>query len=293
MPEAGPATPVAVVAGRGELPKRVAEARRDAGMPYLLIVFPDCWEDWMADHPHERHEFEKAGRLFRSLGGQGVTHIVFAGGMHRPRLRPWRADWTALCLLGRALTLLRKGDDEMLRGFAAFFEARGLRMLGPHEVLGEDFMAPRGALGRVAPTAIDRQDAGRAARIVQTLGPLDVGQGAVVAAGVCLAIEAIEGTDLMLARLADLPSERRATAPPPCGVLYKGLKPGQDRRMDLPTIGPETVERIVAAGLNGIVVAADQTLVMDPDATRAAADRAGVFVFGATEDDLADWGARG
>ena len=289
MPDAGPATPVAIVAGRGDLPRQLAERRRAANLPYLLVVFPDCWEDWMGEHPCETHEFEKAGRLFRSLKEQGTTHIVFAGAMNRPKLRPWRVDLTALRLLGKAATLLRKGDDEMLRGFAAFFEARGLTMLGPNDILGGDLAIDAGAMGFHTPTPVDRRDAAKAALIVRTLGPLDVGQGAVVAAGLCLAVEAIEGTDLMLERLADLPADRRATTPPPCGVLFKGPKPGQDLRIDMPTIGEKTVRNAAAAGLNGIVVAANETLVLNRAATRAAADKAGLFIFGATPDDLAAW----
>jgi UDP-2,3-diacylglucosamine hydrolase len=287
----GPATPLAIVAGRGALPRRIAEQRAAAGLPYFLVIFRGSFEPWMADHPHQHHEFEKAGRLFRALRAAGTTHVVFAGAMARPRLRPWRADLRALRLLVRALALLQRGDDAMLRGFAAVFEAEGLSMLGPHEILGGQAMVPQGALGARAPGAHDRRDAAQAARIVAALGPLDVGQGAVVAGGLCLAVEAIEGTDLMLARVAELPPDRRAAAPPPAGVLYKGPKPGQDRRLDLPAIGPETVAGTARAGLKGIVVAAGETVLLDASATRRAADQAGIFVYGATPDELASWTA--
>lgn len=290
MPDpAGPPGVLAVIAGRGDLPRKIAERRAQAGLPYLLVVFQECWEDWMSAHPHQRHVFEKIGRLFRDLRAAEATHVVFAGGMHRPRLKPLQFDLKAVTVAARALALLRKGDDEMLRGFARIFESEGLTMIGPGDVLGASMMVSAGALGRLAPSETDCRDAARAARIVTTLGPLDVGQGAVVAAGVCLAVEAIEGTDLMLARLAELPPERRAAAPPPAGVLFKGPKPGQDRRMDLPTIGPDTVRGAQAAGLNGIVVAAGETLLMDGSGTRQAADKAGIFVFGATPQELAAW----
>jgi len=290
MPEGGPPGLVAIVAGRGDLPRRLAEARAAAGLPYLLIVFPGSFAPWMADHPHQHHRFEKVGRLFRALREAGARHVVFAGAMHRPQLKPWRADLTALTVVLRSYRLLRQGDDAMLRGFARFFEARGIALIGAAEVLGDDLTVPPGPLGAHGPSAEDRADAARAARIVAALGPLDIGQGAVVARGLCLAVEAIEGTDLMLARLADLPAERRAAAPPPAGVLYKGPKPGQDRRMDLPTIGPGTVAGAAKAGLAGIVVTAGETILMDASGTRQAADRAGLFVFGATARDLAAWG---
>lgn len=287
--QAGPPTLLAIIAGRGPLPRQIAERRAAARLPYLLVVFQDCFEPWMADHPHERHEFERAGAVFRALRHWAATHVVFAGAMNRPRLKVWRADLKALGLLARALRLLGKGDDAMLRGLAGIFEAEGLTMIGPRDVLGDDLTVPAGALGTQSPSERDRSDAARAARIVAVLGPLDVGQGAVVADGVCLAVEAIEGTDLMLARIADLPAERRASSPPPVGVLFKGPKPGQDRRLDLPTIGATTVEGARRAGLNGIVVAAGETVLLDGPATRAAANAARLFVYGATPEELTEW----
>lgn len=285
----GPAGLLAIIAGRGDLPRKIAERRRDAGLPVILVIFPDCWEDWMQDFPHQTHTFEKIGALFRALRQEGATHVVFAGAMNRPKLQLWRLDLKAATIAAKAMTLLGKGDDEMLRGFAKIIEGEGLTMVGPQELLGDQMKVRPGALGQRKPSDADMADAVRAARVVHTLGPLDVGQGAIVAGGVCLAVEAIEGTDLMLARLADLPEERRASVPPPSGVLFKGPKPGQDQRLDLPTIGPDTVRGAAAAGLNGIIVAAGETLLMDEAATRQAADQAGLFVFGATPEQLARW----
>ena len=287
--DAGPSTPLAVIAGRGELPRLVAEARAAAGLPYLLVVFQGCWEPWMAAHPHQHHEFERPGRLFRTLGAAGVTHAVFAGAMTRPRLSYRRLDLKALTLLARAAALMRRGDDAMLRGFAGLIEREGIRMLGAQDILGGQALVPNGPLGARTPSPRDRQDAALAARIAAATGEIDIGQGAVVAHGLCLAVEAIEGTDLMLARIAALPAERRAAAPPPAGVLYKGPKPGQDRRLDLPAIGPATVAGAAAAGLNGIVVAAGETVLLEGADTRAAADQAGLFVYGATPAELAEW----
>ena len=272
---------LAIFAGRGALPRRIAEARATAGLPYIVIVFEGCEEPWMASHPMERHAFERAGRLFRSLTRAGVTDVVFAGAMLRPRLRPWRMDWSSLRLLGRALRLIGQGDDAMLRGFVAVFEERGMRVVSTADAAGDDLTIPPGPLGRLRPSVEDMADAARAAQIVAALGPLDVGQGAVVARGLCLAVEAIEGTDLMLARVAELPAERRQAALPPSGVLYKGPKPAQDRRFDLPAIGPTTVEGAARAGLKGIVAAAGETQLLEPEKVREAADRLGLFVYGA------------
>ncbi|MEO1467488.1 MAG: UDP-2,3-diacylglucosamine diphosphatase LpxI [Pseudomonadota bacterium] len=281
-----PGGTLAIVAGTGALPREIVGACREAGRRYLLVLFPDCEAAWMAAHPRQHHRFERVGALFRGLGAAGVDEVVFAGAMHRPRLRPWTADLTALALLPRALALLAKGDDAMLRGFAAIFERRGIRLTGPAAILGTRATLPEGPLGRRAPGPGDWADARRAAAIVRALGPLDVGQGAVVANGLCLGIEAIEGTDIMLARVAALPPGRRRRAPPPSGVLVKMPKPGQDRRLDMPAIGPDTVRAAKAAGLRGIVGLAGATLVIDRAETGAVADALGLFVVGAGEAAL-------
>lgn len=282
----GPPGCLAIVAGRGTLPRRIAEARAAAGLPYVLVLFPGCFEPWMAEHPRQDHLFEKVGRLFAGLARAGVVGVVFAGAMTRPRLRPWLGDWTALKLLPRALALLARGDDAMLRGFAAIFEERGIRLWGAQEILGGGATMAPGVLGRHAPARQARSDAAAAARIVTALAPHDVGQAAVMANGLCLGIETIEGTDIMLERIAALPPERRRRAPPPSGVLVKIPKAGQDPRLDAPTIGPATVRAAAAAGLSGIAGLAGATQLLDPEETVAVADRLGLFVWGASARDL-------
>ncbi|MEM6974001.1 MAG: UDP-2,3-diacylglucosamine diphosphatase LpxI [Pseudomonadota bacterium] len=278
---------LAIVAGQGALPRQIVEARRADALPYVVIVFPGLEAEWMAGHPVQHHRFERVGALFRGLTAAEAEAVVFAGAMQRPRLRPWQADTAALMLLPRALALLARGDDAMLRGFAAIFERRGLRLVGAQEVLGGHALMAETTLGPRRPGAADWADARRAAEIVRALGPLDIGQGAVVARGLCLAVEAAEGTDMMLERIAMLPPERRRRAPRGTGVLLKMPKPGQDRRLDLPTIGPETVRRAAKAGLAGVVVEAGATLVIDAAAVAAVAEAHGLFVTGARPADLA------
>lgn len=283
---AGPAGLLAIVAGDGALPRRLAEARARAGLPYLVVSLPGTEAPWMAKHPHQHHRYERIGAFLAGLRQAGVSHLVLAGGITRPRLRPWAADWALLRRLPRILRLLRRGDDGLLRGLEAMLAEEGFAVIGPEEVLGGEALLGAGPLGRLVPGPADLVDAGRAARIVEALGPLDVGQGAVVARGLCLAIETIEGTDLMLARVAALPAERRRAAPAPSGVLWKAPKPGQDRRLDRPAIGPATVEGAVAAGLAGICVAADEVLCPERDDLRRAADAAGIFVYGVRPEEL-------
>lgn len=276
---------LAIIAGRDDLPRLIAEAARDEAAPYLVISFPADTQDWMAEHPHQEHEYEKPARLFRALRGAGVTDVVFAGATARPQLRPWRFDHGALTVAPKVLKLLRRGDDGLLSGLARIFEAEGFRMRGAEECLPGLAIQP-GVATRAQPSDQDRQDASIGAAILRDLGPHDVGQAVVIARGLCLGLEAIEGTDALLSRIAELPPERRRRAPPPAGVLVKLPKPGQDRRVDLPTIGARTVEGAAEAGLSGIVVEAGGANLLDRRETIGAADRLGLFLWAAREGEL-------
>jgi DUF1009 family protein len=281
-PRAGPVGKLAIIAGRDALPRLIAEHRRAAGLPYLVISFAGGAASWIEGHPHQAHRFEKAGRLFAALREAGCSHVVFAGAMDRPRLKPWRADGKAVKLVGKVMALMARGDDGLLSGLAGIFEAEGLTVIGAQDCVG-GLTCGEAVLGRHQPELPDRADAARGAAILAALGPLDVGQAVVVAGGVCLGVEAIEGTDALLARVAALPGERRQM---PGGLLVKMAKPGQDRRFDLPSIGPRTVEGAVRAGLRGIVIEADGANILERDATIRAADDAGLFLWSAAAETL-------
>jgi DUF1009 family protein len=272
---------LAILAGRDALPRLIAEQRQAEGLPYLVVSFGEALEPWMAAHPHQAHEFEKAGALFAALRRAGCRQVVFAGAMDRPRLKPWRADGKAMALMGKAIELLARGDDGLLSGLAAIFEREGFRVIGAQDCLA-GLTAEPGLLGRHLPSERDRADAVRGAAILAALGPLDVGQAAVVASGLCLGVEAVEGTDALLARVGGLRGRG-----PEGGVLVKLAKPEQDRRFDLPTIGPRTVDGAVRAGLGGIVVEAGAALLIDRVSTVRAADSAGLFLWSATRAELA------
>jgi DUF1009 family protein len=162
---------------------------------------------------------------------------------------------------------------------AGVFEAEGFAVRAPHEIL-PDLIAPAGTLGRVAPSARDRDDVRRAAEIVAALGAADVGQAAVVAQGICLGLESIQGTDALLDFVARTGAGFRPDPKGPRGVLFKAPKPSQDLRLDLPAIGPGTVERAAAAGLAGVAVQAGGVMILGYAATVAAADAGGLFIWG-------------
>ncbi|MFT3974511.1 MAG: UDP-2,3-diacylglucosamine diphosphatase LpxI [Amaricoccus sp.] len=266
---------LAIVAGRGELPRLLAEACATRGRPYRVVVFEGVELAWLDGHPSIAARFEKPGRLFAALREAGMEAVVFAGGLARPAIRPLAFDLKMLCLAPRLLKGIRAGDDTTLRLVAQIFEAEGLRVEAAQDILPE-LPATPGVHGDVLPSDADRADAARAAAIVAAMGAADVGQAAVVAGGICLGLESIQGTDAMLGFVAATDPGLRPRAR---GVLYKGPKPAQDRRMDFPAIGPGTLAAAAKAGLAGVVVEAGGVMILDHAATVAAANAAGLFLW--------------
>ena len=219
-----------------------------------------------------------AGEILALLRRHGCTDLVLVGPVRRPSLLDLRPDAEGARILARIGRAAFAGDDGLLAAVVRVLGEEGFRVLGAHEVVTEA-VGPKGVLGSIRPDAAARADIDRGAAVTRALGSVDVGQGCVVQQGIVLAVEAIEGTDAMLARAAAL------ARPGPGGVLVKLVKPGQDRRADLPTIGPATVRAAQTAGLRGIAFEAGGTLLTDRAACIAEADGAGLFLIGIDADN--------
>lgn len=284
-PAAAGEGPLAIICGAGALPFAVADAVMRRGRP--VVLFPlRGWVDpqAVARYPHHFIELGAFGRFRRHASEAGCRDVVMIGTVLRPALRQIRFDWETLRALPGIVRMFRGGDNHLLTILARLFEERGFRFVGAHEVAPEILM-PQGAIGRRAPSARDRADIARGVALIAAIGPFDVGQGVVIADNYVLAIEAAEGTDRMLERIAELRTAGRVRSPVGTGVLVKAPKPGQDRRFDLPTIGPPTVAGAARAGLAGIAVMAGATMVAEPAQVIAAADAAEVFVTGIAPDE--------
>jgi DUF1009 family protein len=175
----------------------------------------------------------------------------------------------------------RKGDDAILRQVMGEFEKEGFVVEGAHEAVAVTWPCRPACSAHLARPGASRRTCCAPSSVAREIGRLDIGQGAVVARGLVLAVEAQEGTDAMLRRCAELPEAVRGTVEARCGVLAKAPKPIQERRMDLPTIGVSTVRRAAKAGLAGIVGEAGGVLVVDRPAVIAEADALGLFIYGA------------
>ncbi len=274
-----PRGPVGILAGGGPLPGRVADAVRRAGREVFVIAFEGFAEpDVVSPFPHLWARPAAAGRILAALRTRQCRDLVLIGPVRRPGFRDLRPDAEGARLLARIGRAFFSGDDGLLAAIVRVLDAEGFTVHGAHEFLGRDGVAGRGVLGRHAPDEAARHDIARAVATLRLTGDADIGQGCVVQAGAVLAMEAIEGTDRMLARVGPL------ALPGPGGVLVKMPKPRQDRRADLPAIGPDTVRGASAAGLRGVAFAAGLTLVTDPALTVETADRLGLFLLGLEPD---------
>jgi UDP-2,3-diacylglucosamine hydrolase len=262
-----------VLAGGGALPRMIAEAAAGAGRKVCVVAFDGhTAPETPAGFPCLWTRFGAAGGAVEWLRAEGVDELVFAGPVKRPSLADIKPDWWTTKLLAK-IGVKAFGDDGLLRAISVALEGEGFRVVGMHQVL-DGLLTPVGQVGRHGPDEQALRDIDLGVRVARALGASDVGQACVAQQGLVLAVEAIEGTDAMLARCGGL---ARAGAG---GVLVKMRKPQQDQRLDLPTIGVATIENAAAAGLRGVAVEAGGSLIVDRPAVAATADRLGLFVVG-------------
>jgi UDP-2,3-diacylglucosamine hydrolase len=275
---------IALVCGGGTFPGAVADAMVGRSLRPVMFAIKG-WADPKVVERYTHHwiALGQSGRFLRLARAEQCREGLFIGALLRPPIRKIRLDWHTVRLMPRIVRAFRGGDDRLLSGIARLLEEDGLRIIAVGDVAPE-IVVPEGVLGRHQPSARDRADIARALQMIAALGPFDVGQAVVIADNRVLAVEAAEGTDGMVDRLVELRAKRRITTAPRTGVLVKAPKPGQDRRFDLPAIGPQTVANAARAGLGGIAVAAGGAIIAEPAAMIAAADRAGLFLVGVVGD---------
>jgi DUF1009 family protein len=263
-----------IIAGGGVLPVKVAAAARAAGRGVFIVGLEGFADPAiLAPWPHEIRRLGAASRIVAALRENGCQDLVMIGPVRRPSLLDLRPDVEGAKLLARIGRAAFAGDDGLLAAVIRVLTEEGFRVIGAQEII-QEVLAPAGVLTRTRPDAQAMADINRGVRVVGLLGSADVGQACVVQQGLVLAVEAIEGTDAMLRRAGELRRDGIG------GVLVKLVKPGQDKRADLPTIGADTVRNAAAAGLRGVAFEAKATILAEREACLAAADAAGVFLLG-------------
>jgi DUF1009 family protein len=275
---------LAIICGGGSFPGAVADAVVSRGIRPVMFGLTG-WADAAVIERYAHHwiPIGQVGRFLRLAKAENCREVLFIGTVLRPPITQLRLDWQTIKAMPGLLRAYRGGDDKLISGVAKIAETGGLRVVGIADV-APDFLMPEGLLGGHQPSGRDRGDIARALAVIAALGPFDVGQAAVVANGHVLAVEGAEGTDNLLVRIAEMKRIGRITSAPGVGVLVKAPKPGQDRRFDLPSIGPRTIENVARAGLAGLAVTAGSAIVAEADKVSAAADSARVFALGVRED---------
>jgi len=275
--------PLGIICGSGSIPLAVAAAVERRGRRVMLFALRGLVDARaVAAYPHCWIAIGQFGRYRRLARAEGCRDLVLVGGLVRPAIRQVRLDWATLVEMPRIIRAFRGGDDHLLTGIGRILEGDGFRLLGAHEV-APDITAPSGALGRHRPDAGAAADIARGFEMLAAMSPFDVGQAVVIGKGHVLAVEAAEGTDAMLQRVAALREAGRIRLPRGVGVLVKAPKQRQDRRFDLPSIGPDTVLHAAQAGLAGIAIVAGGTILAEPQRLVEAADANGLFVLGRAE----------
>lgn len=270
---------LAILAGGGGLPRQIADSASARGLPVHIVAIRGEADADFATHAVTVVNWGQIGAMIRAFKGARATDLVIVGRVHRPELKDLKADLGFFRYLPKIIKIVASGgDDSVLRRVVRFFEQQGLKVIAPGEAAPE-LVVGEGPLGAETSSAADRDDIERGMELIRALGPYDIGQSVIVAGGRIEAIEGAEGTDRMIARAAARRSEADGDWDRG-GALVKRSKPGQDLRVDMPTIGPATVEGAGHAGLAGIAVEAGKVLVADRALTVGRADAARIFVEG-------------
>ena len=266
------AEPLGVIAGGGTLPLRVMQAAAAMGRPVHVVVLEGHGDPAAyVGQSHVTLRWGLAAQMLSWLRQKGVRELVLAGKVARPSLLSLRPDAASMKLIARIGRAAFNGDDSILRAVIKGLAEEGFEVVGAQALLAG--LLPQAALlAGPMPDDIARADIARGLAVCHAIGAVDVGQSVVVQQGLVLGVEAIEGTDALILRAGAL--KREGPAP----ILVKAPKPAQSTLADLPTIGPKTVDSALAAGLRGLAFQAGGTILLEREATIAAAEAAGIFL---------------
>ncbi len=273
-------SPIALIAGNGRIPLEVARAVRKEGHDLLVVAINGEAEEEISELSPHWLDWGQIGKLFKLLKSHDCRDVILIGGVkNRPDFKSIMGDLGTLRRIPRIVSVLSGGDDTVLQGVIRLFEDDGFRIVGAHEY-APSLLAGRGLVIGQTPCDSDAKDIDIAVETASTLGRLDIGQAVVVSGGRVIAVEAAEGTDLMLQRCIDLKSNRRFSWKGQQGVMAKCTKPTQDLRVDLPTIGPGTIAKVAEAGLAGLVVSSETVFIAEKDKTLSLAEENNLFIKG-------------
>jgi DUF1009 family protein len=262
-----------LIAGGGVLPTEIIKYCNNTGREIFVVGLESfSWKEQIQDAPHIFAKIGEVGKILKTFAKNDVKEIVMAGGIKRPSFKELIPDWQGAKMMAR-LAMKSMGDNDLFLAAIEEIENHGFKVVGIEDVVPE-MLFSEGNYGKIKPSNDDMNDIQRGIVVAKALGSVDVGQAVVVQEGLVLAVETIEGTDMMLERANSL--KKKGNAP----VMVKVKKPGQDTRTDLPAIGIHTIELLKKYGMKGIAVEAGAILLIERDEVIKMADEAGIFIIG-------------
>ncbi len=265
---------IGIIAGNGSLPKKFAEKLRENGTEVFTVALKDITENDIGNGPEVLwSRIASTGKIIKFFKDNGVEKLVLIGGMKRPNFTSLIPDMTGIKLLNKIIQLKDAGDNNIFLLVIDFLESYGFKILGIDEAI-PDFVPQPGAIGNIKPTEKELKDIEYGKHVATEIGKLDIGQAAIIQNNTTLGVEGIDGTDELINRCAHSQYGGKGA------ILVKMKKPDQDRRIDLPSIGPLTIERLHEKAYRGVALDAGNSLIIDKEATLAKADALGIFIYG-------------
>lgn len=265
-------TKIGIIAGKGLLPFSIADNYiKQGGDCYIAALEGEADLKLIEDFKYKAFKIGMVGGVIEYFKENDIQNVIFAGGIDRPAIHSIGVDRVGSALLVKILKQKFLGDDNILRIVANFFEEKGFKVLAGNEIFkNHEFESDVITISH--PSIVDTIDIELGIDVLTSLSKLDVGQSVIIEDKYVLGIEAAEGTDNLIIRCASLLKK------PQGGVLVKIMKVGQDSRMDIPTIGPDTIKNLAKYNYNGIAIEADKVIIIDQEVTIRLANEHKIFV---------------
>ncbi len=265
---------VAIIAGSGALPRHVYDGCLKQGLEPMLIGLSSNTEvERFPEVELEIFPMHAVSKVLKKMRDGGVSHVVFAGKVKRSSLSKLLLDSKGARLLAN---IMKAGlnDNSLLVTILEFFEKEGFTVISP-EKIATDIVVKKGKLTQCEPTKEHWRDIKKGQEILRGIASYDVGQALIIQSGLVLGVEAAEGTDELIKRCGSIMNPEESG-----GILVKACKPKQDKRVDLPCIGLQTIHNLHGNGLVGVAIEAGAALMLDEQKTLEEADKLGIFIYG-------------
>lgn len=264
---------IGIIAGNGDYPLHVINVCVQQNRTvYILALKGQCTIDFPAYYPILWCNFGEIGKTLAFFKKHKVHEIIFAGNVTRPSLSQITPDLEGIKWLAKLAPHMKAGDDQLLSALGRQFENAGFKLLGSHDLLQDELFFPTGTATLVQPDKSTWDDIKRGAQILNTLSQHDIGQAVIVQQGLVLGIEAIEGTEELIRRCKNL------ARPGAAGVMIKMAKTQQSLVLDLPTIGPDTIQQLHDSGFAGLAIESNKVQILNKQTAVDKANELGLFI---------------